>query len=202
MKTENFIAPKLLGPFIDPRSGVDQGVHCYGIALDDTNVLVACILGARVMRLETFLVEFGYGATYAVEIKGEAHSFSVSLSDDYQRYPYEHPDGLGGMTLVLHKAALMGLPLTVLGDDPHFYVWGPFDGKTPHLDLWARRMQDVLSLPLDSEWYDLLWNKLVEQEWAVPCNSLGGFAPLWDVSISSDEWHRLVMDLVADGTLS
>jgi len=202
MKTANFISPNLLGSFLDPKTGSTQGVYCYGLAIDEAGVVVACILGGHITRLSGFEIDVGFGQPLAIDIESERVEFSFGALAEYETYHYQHQDGLGALTLMLHKASLMGVPLMNLGGEPHFYVWGPQDGEAPHLDLWARRMQDILSLPLDDAWHPLLWQQMLEQEWAVPCQNLGGFAPLWDVTITAQDWQDFVMDLVSDGTLN
>lgn len=256
MDLKDVLSPTLLGPLSYSAGYVPNGVHCFGLAIDEAGIMIAGIFGARPMRMENFHVEISTGVRQGVQLSAEQFiPFRSAGMHNYQLFDYTHKDGLGDLLLVLHRAACLGETLEVIGDEAHFYAFGTArrasdeqvyplqavpefgldvgqgddqsitaqmpetrQGRTrsiatqqpdvrqsrtyraatprPDLGLWAQRMQDVLALPMLSDWHPVLWDTLVESGFAVPCHNYGGFGPLWEIAISHEEWHDLFLGLV------
>lgn len=207
MQLQDFLAPTLLGPLSYGAEQLPNGVHCFGLVIDADDVLIAGIFGSRPLRMEQFRTEILSGLRMGVQGQQGFMAFRSAGEQNYRLFEHAHKDGLGELLLVLHRAALLGEPLAVVGDEAHFYALAPVHAgrsaaQHPQLDLWARRMQDVLSLPILPAWHAPLWRALCDQQFALPCRSPGGFGPVWDVAIEQSDWQALVRRLVRGGQLT
>ena len=198
----DFIQPRLLGELIDPRAQTKRGIACYGLAVDAAGIMVAGIFGGRQVMLDRFYPEVDLGLPACVQIAGKSIDFRLAGGQAYKLYPSAYPEQTGTFPLFLMPELLANTPLTRLGDHAHFYTLGHPGAAHPHLDIWARRMQDLYALPLDPGWYPHLWELLLTEGWAAPVTVYGGFGPIWDVFIGQEDWRDLVLRQVKGGALT
>jgi len=201
-----FIHPEQVGAvYLSPNRMIstpqETGVTCFGLALDESAVVVAGVFGGRQTNLDDLFNHKinWYPCQCHLKSGGDPLPFTLSLQDT-QLYPYDDLD-IGSLRLCLHKGTLASQDLAYLGDLPRFYCWAERGCPAPVLSLLFEKLQRIAALPLDPDWYPALWQALVAGGYATPCRSFGGFAPLWEVIITQEEWQSLVLCLVKDGVL-
>lgn len=187
-------------PSRHPRPLPGTGVHCFGLVLDPAEVLIAAIFGARRSKLERFLADLSCFSFSLETSPSQVCCFSAALPD-LRAYPFNDRE-LGSLVLLLHKSALASSPIEDLGGLPRLFCWGQKDSGAPIYDLAFTRLQKILPLPLDPVWYAGIWQALVKGGHAVACTVSGGFAPLWEIVITGEEWQSLILDMVKKGKLT
>ncbi len=205
ISVKDLIKPVCLGKFqIAPDRYLNHvqetGVTCLGLILDEANALVAGVLGGRSTSVDDFQnTALLWRSCQMKPPESEPISFAASRND-LVKYEWEDLD-FGKLVLVIHKGALASQQVEALGDLPRFYCWAGLDNKTPLLPPLFEKLQRIIALPLDPEWYPALWDALVEKAFAVPCQNFGGFVNMWEVVITQNEWKQLVLSLVKEKRL-
>lgn len=171
---------------------ISMGIMCYGIVVDAHGSMIAASFAGR----QTSIVEFKRSlAGVRLSVKGDEHNidFQAQAEDSYQIFDAPLPHGQGTSSLYLHKAALLAYEPVLVGDLKFCYVWGHKDQAYPYFPWWEERVQDAHRIPFLKEWDQALWNMMIDQGWVQTCTSIG-FANLWEISVSSEEWQNLIID--------
>jgi hypothetical protein len=201
LRIDHFIRPKRVGKIQRAQDRFspgpqETGVECLGMVLTDSTRLVAGIFGGRSTNLNEFLATTArWSPCQLVQPDNDTPvPFSISF-EDLETYAWEDLD-FGKLVLLLHKGALASQQITQLGDLPNFFCWSKADEDQPALGLLFEKLQKIVALPLDPQWYPRIWDELLAEGSATTCTCYGGFSNLWEVIITKDEWQELVLSLV------
>ena len=189
MKHNNYLKPQPLGWVHDAHT-VNTGVYSWGIATDPVGVMIAGIFAGR----KTALAELGMRLSsnqLTIPLEEKNLSFEGFGREAYRIFDQNLPDGQGAARLYLHRGLTAEDPVES-GGMLFFYVWG-HTRSAPDFDLWAARMQDIHRLPVRKSWYPCLWDKMLYRGWVQRCTTYG-FAPLWEVSVTTDEWQAMIIE--------
>lgn len=191
MKLHDYLYPEKLGwVHLDQDNlPLPLDLFSWGIALDPTRCMIAGMFAGRKASLDEF--HLALTDNFRIQTPGEEIKFSGFSKDAYQKFDQPLPNGQGVSRLYLHKGASSDEPVE-MGGILFFYIWGSTP-QAPDFELWANKMQDVHRIPVRKTWYPLLWEIMVTRGWVQPCRSIN-FGPLWEVSVTSEEWQEMIME--------
>lgn len=191
MEITELIQPQQIG-WVQYKSGDAPGVMCQGLVTDQQDNMLCAIFVGRQTAMETFKRTL---PGKDLRIRNEEHnlSFSVQSADSYQIYPVDLPHGQGTTLLYLLKTSLLSHSPIDIDGLQIFHVWGLGNENKPHFPWWEQRVQDTHRIPFKTSWSPALWNLMKERGWVQHSKSIG-FANLWEITVSSEEWQNLIIE--------
>ncbi|MCB2160604.1 hypothetical protein KQH40_00800 [bacterium] len=195
---KDFFSPQLIGETVHSRSKEPSGVHVYGLVVDPAGFIVAGTFGARSTRMDRFMPEMHIGVPLTVLVSGAYINCRPASAGSYDLFEFEHPEGYGRLAMVVDKTAMLSHPVEAFEERENirFFATGSVITRSPFLDLWARRLQDLISVAILPEWQQRLWDEMVEEAWIAPCKNYGGFGPVWDVFVGKKEAMEKLLGLI------
>ncbi len=195
-QANEFICPRWIGEAVHPRTQAPTGVHLFGLVVDPAGYMVAGIFGARPTRMARFTPEIHLGIPQAALLGPKFVTFKPAVAGSYEMFEFKHGDGLGQLALYIDKTAMLTHNVEFTQEHIRFFAIGSAHTNAPFYALWARRLQELLSIAILPEWYPRLWQEMADQAWIAPCENYGGFGPAWDVFLSRTEALDQLLSLI------